>query len=140
FVLWRRWSFYWELRPRVSAGRGRGPESRLRWDSSPTDLHGLPVDVRDHHPSTDYRRDRRTHEIQRHGPIPDAVVSGGLRAAGAHGVGQGRAAERITRRKNPDAGFCGRYGCAHFFGRFGAGLRSVSWETHRISKAADAAA
>jgi hypothetical protein len=96
--------------------------------------------VYQNHARFDYRRNRGTDEIQRHGPLPDALVPGGLRAAGAHGVGQGRVTERFARRKISDAGFCRRYGCAHFFGRFRAGVRALSRQTHRISEAADASA
>src|SRR6266851_1606805 len=60
--------------------------------------------------------------------------------AGAHGVGQGRAAERVAGRKIPDAGFCRRYRGAYFFWRFRAGVRAVSRQAYRISQAADAAA
>jgi len=46
-----------------------------------------------------------------------SYVPCGLRAAGAHGVGQGRLLNCVAGRKISDAGLCGRHGCAHFLGR-----------------------
>ena len=44
---------------------------------------------------------------------------------GAHGVGQGRIAERVARRQVPMLRFCGRNGGAHHVGGFGAHLRAI---------------
>ena len=57
----------------------------------------------------------------------DSVVAIRLRPDGAHGVGQGRVAERVAGREVSDARFCRRHGGACHFGSFGAGLRAVSW-------------
>ena len=121
-------------------GVGAAPNPDYAGTIPQTDFHGVPADVRDYHAGADYRRDGGADEVQRDGAVHDAVVSRGVRAAGAHGVGQGRISERGAGRKISDAGFCGRDGRAHFFGRIGAGVRALYGQAHRISEAADAAA
>ncbi len=46
-------------------------------------------------------------------------------AAGPHGVGQGRAAQRVLRRPHPLSRFCRRHRGAHQLGRIGAGVRAL---------------
>ena len=52
---------------------------------------------------------------------------------GAHGVGQGRPAERLPGGKHPLLRFRGRHGCAYHVGRFGAGLRPLSGKARGVS-------
>jgi hypothetical protein len=59
------------------------------------DLHGVPVDVRHHHAGADLGCVRGAHEVQRHDCVHHAVEPAGLFPHGAHGMGQGRAAERL---------------------------------------------
>ena len=75
-------------------GVGAAPDADYAATIPAADLHGLPADVRHHHPGADHRRLCRAHEVQRHGAVHGAVVAHRLRPHGAHGVGQGRPAER----------------------------------------------
>ena len=54
---------------------------------------------------------------------------------GAHGVGQGRAAQRVLGRQHSLLRFRRRHGGAHHFRRFGAGLRALSGQARRLSAA-----
>jgi len=86
------------------------------------------------------RRDGGTHEVQRDSALFDSLVPCGLRPAGAHGLGQGWAAERRARRKISHPGFRGGHGGARFFRSLGACVRDLSGETEGVPETADAAA
>ncbi len=90
-------------RRRPRAGQG------LRRHHSAADLHGLPAHVRHHHARADHRRLRRAHEVLRdaglHGPLGDLR----LQPDGAHGLGQGRPAERRAGRQVPLPRLRGRH-------------------------------
>ena len=71
-------------------------------------------------------RVRGAHEIQRDGGLHGAVVARGVCPHGAHGLGEGRTAERLSRWTVPLSGFCRRHGGAHYVGGIGAGVCVVS--------------
>ena len=119
---------------RLSERRGQRAQCRLRRHHSAADLHDLPADVRDHHAGADLRRLRRADEVQRHAAVHDAVDADRLLPDGAHGVGQGRLAERLLGRQDSLLRFRGRHGGAHHLRRFGAGLRAVSGQAHGLSQ------
>ena len=52
---------------------GTGSESRLRGHHPPSTVHGLPDDVRHHHPGPHHRCLRRAHEVQRFPHLLSAV-------------------------------------------------------------------
>ena len=56
----------------------------------------------------------------------------GLLPHGAHGVGQGRPAQRVFRRPDSLLRFRRRHGGAHHLRRVGAGLRHLSRQAHRL--------
>ena len=91
----------------ILARCGRRSECRLCGDHSATDIHDLPADVRDHYAGADHGCDGGTDEVQRDRSFSDTVVVGRVRAAGAHGVGQGRVPECGARRKIPVLDFAG---------------------------------
>ena len=88
-------SFIGQSDARFSERRGQRAQSGLRRHHPAADLHGLPVDVRHHHAGADLRSLRRAHEIQRHAAVHGSVEPARLLPDGAHGVGQGRLAERV---------------------------------------------
>ena len=92
---------------RFPARRRRGAECRLRRHHSTADVHGVPVDVRHHHSGADLRRFRRADEVQRDAAVYGAVGAHRLLPDGAHGVGKGRAAERVPGRQIPCLDFAG---------------------------------
>ena len=70
----------------------------------------------------------------------DAVVFCGVRAARAHGLGQGRFAQCGAGWQVSVPGLRGRNGRSYQFGRVGVGVRAVHRQADRISETADAAA
>ncbi len=130
--------FVGDLQLRLPEQRGQRAQSRLRRHHSAADLHDLPVDVRHHHAGADLRRLRRAHEVQRHAAVHRAVEPVRLLPHGAHGVGQGRSAERVFRRQDSVLRFRRRHGGAHHLRRFGAGVRALSGQAPRLSGAAHA--
>ena len=84
-------------------GVGAAPNADYAATIPHADLHGLPVDVRHHHAGADLRRLRRAHEVQRHAAVHDALDADRLLPDGAHGVGQGRTAQRVLRRQDSRA-------------------------------------
>ena len=78
-------------------------------------------------------RVRRAHEVQRHAAVHRAVGAVRLLPDGAHGVGQGRAAERVPGREDAVPRFRRRHGGAHHLGRLGAGLRAVPGQAPGLS-------
>ena len=124
----------------VPQRRGRRSQPGLRGHHSASDVHDLPADVRHHHSGADLRGVRRADEVLGHAAVHDAVVVRGVLPDGAHGVGQGRAAERVAGRRISGARFRGWNGGAHYLGRFGAGLRAVPGQAQRLSGRIHAAA
>jgi ammonium transporter, Amt family len=68
------------------------------------------------------------------------VVAGGVFPHGAHGLGQRRSAECLSRRTVPLSRLCRRHGGARHLGRFGVGVRAVSGASPRVSQAVHASA
>ena len=114
-------------------GVGTEPNADYAGDHPAGDVHDLSAHVRDHHAGADLGRLRGADEVQRHGSVHHALGAHRLLPDGAHGLGQGRFAERLSGRTHPDLRFRRRNGGAHHFGRFGAGLRAVSGEARGIS-------
>src|ERR1700731_669123 len=140
FVIWRRRKFYRPLAQYISAWRWRAARSGLRCHYPAADLHDLPVDVCHHHSGAYHRRFRGTDEIQRHGAVYDSMVGARLRSHGAHGLGQGWAAECRSRRPFPYSRFR-RWNCGSYHvGSFGFSLRSLSGTPRWLSQRTDAAA
>ena len=81
-------------------GVGAAPNPDYAGNDSAADVHDLPVDVCDHHAGADQRRVRGAHEVQRDAAVHGAVVPARLLPDGAHGVGQGRPAERVPGRED----------------------------------------
>ena len=84
---------------RLPQRRRRHAQRRLRRHHSAGHLHGLPVDVRHHHAGAHLRSLRGTHEVQRHAAVHRPVDLHRLLPDGAHGLGQGRPAQRLLRRQ-----------------------------------------
>ena len=87
---------------RPAGWRRLGAQYRLRRDHSASHLHGLSVDVRDHHAGPDFGRLRGAHEVQRHAALHGPLGADGLLPHGPHGLGQGRTSQRLLRRADPD--------------------------------------
>ena len=81
--------------------RRRRAQPRLRRHHSAADLHDLSAHVRHHHSGAHLRRVRRAHEIQRDAAVHGAVAVHRVLSAGAHGLGQGRLAQRVLGRPLP---------------------------------------
>ncbi len=122
-----RQRLHWRTATRVPARGGRSAQPGLRPHHSAADVHDLPAHVRHHHPGAHFRGLRRAHEVQRHGAVHGVVVAVRLCPHGAHGMGQGRPAERRAGRALPHPGFCRRHGSARHLGSFGAGVRAGIW-------------
>ena len=72
--------------------------------------------------------------------LHDAVDAGGLLPHGAHGVGQGRAAERVAGRPHPVPRLRRRHGGAHHFRAFRRWSARCTWASAWATREADEAA
>ncbi len=125
-------------RTRLAGSPRRRPrtERRLRGHHPAPGLHDLPVHVRHHHPGAHHRRVRRAHEVQRVPDLLAPVGDPGLRPAGAHGVGHGRAARQGLGR----ARLRRRHRRPHQLGYVRAGVRLRRRPAARLRLRAHAAA
>src|SRR4029077_3813252 len=139
-VFWRQWAGHWEFSACFFARDWRGSEPRLRRNDSPVNVHDLPADVRGYYSCADYRSDGGTNEILRNCAVYDLVVLFRLCPDGAHGVGQRRVPECSPGWAIPYPGFCRRHGGPYHVRSVGAGLRTVSGQTGRLPKTANATA
>ncbi len=128
------------LRASLPSRRRSHTQHRLRAHHPRADPHGLPVDVRHHHPGAYLRRICRAHEVQLHGGLSIPLVLADLLSHGPHGLGRWRIAQlRQYPRPLPQPGFRGWHCGPHHQRRLGAGLLPLPGQAHRVPADQDAA-